>query len=113
WPETFGTLAVPADQWLAAALSRKLPRPARVAFGLDIKPGGSTAAIVAAWRNAKGVAYIEVVEHRQGTAWIPERAQELTKRYRGSTIAYDDIAEGKATATEMLILKPAPRLRMQ
>src|SRR5690606_2236576 len=75
--------------------------------------GGSAAAIVAAWRNSRGVACIEVVEHRSGTTWIPKRAQELTRKYRGSTIAYDDIAEGKATATEMQLLSPKPRLRVQ
>ncbi|UOE43738.1 hypothetical protein [Agromyces larvae] len=113
WPETFGVRAVPAEQWADAAMSRRVPIPQRVAFGMAIKPGGGVAAIVAAWRNAKGVAYIEVVEHRSGTAWMPERAAELTTKYRGSTIAYDDIAEGKATATEMLTLPRRPRLRMQ
>jgi hypothetical protein len=39
--------------------------------------------------------------------------QELTKTYRGSTIAYDDIGEGKATATECEALNPRPKLRMQ
>jgi hypothetical protein len=113
WPETFGTVIVDAGQWTAAALASKPNRPERVAFGVDIRPGGSVAAIVAAWRSAKGVAYLEVVEHRAGTKWLPERMQELTRRYRGSTIAFDDIAEGKATFTESERLTPKPRLRMQ
>lgn len=113
WPETAGALAIPSDQWFAAAEAQKPRKPARVAFGLAIKPGGSAASIVAAWRNSKGQAFIEVVDHRQGTQWIPERSQELTQKYRGSTIAYDDIGEGKATATEMLSLKPKPRIRIQ
>lgn len=113
WPETAGALAVPADQWVAATESIKPNKPTRVAFGLAIKPGGSAAAIVAAWRDPKGKAYLEVVDHRQGTQWIPQRAQELTQKYRGSTIAYDDIGEGKATVTEMSTLKPTPRVRIQ
>ena len=113
WPETFGTRAIDAGLWEAGALASKPARPPRVAFGLAIKPGGSTAAICAAWRNSRGVAYVEVIEHRSGTAWLPKRMQELTQRYRGSTIAYDDIAEGKATATEAQVLSPKPRLRVQ
>lgn len=113
WPETFGTRAIDDTLWETCSLASKPARPERVAFGLAIKPGGSASAIVAAWRNGRGLAYVEVVDHRPGTAWLPQRLQELTQRYRGATVAYDDIAEGKATATEAAILKPAPRLRMQ
>lgn len=112
WPETFGTRVIPADVWSDAGLDKKLSIPARVAFGMAIHPGGSVAAIVAAWRNSRGVAYVEVVEHRQSTAWLPKRAQELCAKYRGSTIAYDDIGEGAASATEMLMMRPKPRLRV-
>jgi hypothetical protein len=113
WPETFGQTAIDAALWTAGALEKKITKPPRIAFGMAVKPGGGVAAIVAAWRGAQGQAYIEVVEHRGGTDWLPKRLQELTKTYRGSTIAYDDIAEGKATAGETLVLTPRPRLQMQ
>lgn len=112
WPVTFGARAIPQEPWDTAAMA-KVARPQRVAFGLAIKPGGSVACIMAAWRDASGTAYVEVVAHQPGTAWIPKRAQELTRTYRGSSIAYDDIAEGKATATEMLSLSPRPKTRIQ
>lgn len=113
WPKTAGDRAVPVNAWEAGA-HEFIERPARVAFGYDIKPGGSVAAIVAAWRDADGIAYVEVVDHRPSTDWMPGRGQELTARYRGSTLAYDDIAEGKATATEMQRVKPPrPKLRVQ
>lgn len=113
WPETYGQVAIPADQWQQAALTSKPRRPPRVAFGFDIKPGGSVAAVAAAWRSTQGVAYIEIIDHRQGTVWMPERLQYLSKAYRGTTLAYDDIAEGKTTATECQPLKPRPALRPQ
>jgi len=113
WPETFGVRAIDALLWEQCGLKTKPARPERVAFGMSVKPGGATAAIAAAWRNAKGVAYIEVVDHRSGTKWLPQRMQELSKSYRGATVAYDDIGEGKATATECEALSPRPRLRMQ
>jgi hypothetical protein len=113
WPETFGERAVPAEWWANTARAKRPERPRRVAFGVAIKPGGSVAAIVAAWRDGKGRAYLEVVEHRPGTAWLPKRMQELSRSYPGSTIAYDDIGEGRATAGEALRLRPKPRIRVQ
>ncbi len=112
WPETAGARVIEPEVW-EAGKSKMIQRPARVAFGFDIKPGGSVGAVCAAWRNSRGVAFIEVVDHRPSTDWLPERGQHLTKTYRGSTLAYDDIAEGKATATEMQRLTPRPRLRLQ
>ena len=113
WPETFGVTAVKPEHWIHSKLTTKKAKPVKVAFGLAIKPGGSVAAIVAAWRDRTGAAYVEVVEHRQGTAWLPKRMQELTQTYRGSTVAYDDIGEGKATAVECAPLSPRVRLKMQ
>lgn len=113
WPKTAGERVVNAELWEAAKAARRPKIPARVAFGLDIKPGGSVAAIVAAWRDSRGTAYLEVVDHRSGTDWLPEVMQRLSTTYRGSTHAFDDIAEGKATATESQVLRPKPRMRMQ
>lgn len=113
WPETFGTTAIQPEQWDHARLKTKKPKPPKVAFGLAIKPGGSASAIVAAWRDKQNVAHIEVVDHRQGTSWLPKRMQELSAKYRGSTIAYDDIGEGKATAVECAPLQPKVKLKMQ
>jgi hypothetical protein len=113
WPETYGTRVIDDALWASCGRASKPPYPAKMAFGLSIKPGGSSAAIAAAWRNPKGVAYVEIVEHRSGTAWLPDRLQELTTKYRGATIAYDNIAEGAATATESELLTPRPKLRVQ
>ena len=113
WPETFGERAIPGDWWTNTEKSKRPQRPRRVAFGYAIKPGGSVAAIVAAWRDSKKRAVIEVVDHRSGTLWLPKRLQELTRSYPGTSIAYDDIGEGKATAAEAARLRPKPRLRVQ
>jgi|GEM_PF-904619 len=112
WPETMGVAAIPAGWWEAARLDRRPRIPDRVAFGLDVRPGGSVAAICAAWRTPAGTAYVEVIGHQSGTSWVPQRARELMK-YSGATIAYDDIGEGKATATEVEGMRPKPRLRVQ
>lgn len=113
WPVTAGSSAIPVDWWSRAELATMKRRPKRVAFAWDIKPGGGSSAIVAAWRDAAGVAYVELVAHRQGTAYLPERAQQLSAGYPGTLIGFDDIGEGKATALECERLRPKPRLKSQ
>jgi hypothetical protein len=112
WPDTMGVAAIPAGWWETARLERRPRIPERVAFGLDVRPGGSVAAICAAWRDGRGTAYVEVIAHQPSTSWVPQKARELMK-YSGATIAYDDIGEGKATATELEAMRPKPRLRVQ
>lgn len=117
WPRTAGARAVPSEWWDLAAHPESFPDgaplPSRVAFGMDIKPGGSSAAIAAAWRDDDGTAYIELVDYRLGTAWLPQRLQQLSRNHIGASIAFDDIAEGKATATELERLRPRPRMQVQ
>lgn len=113
WPESFGISAIPADWWVAAMLEKRLAYPQRVAFGFAVRRNGSVSSIAAAWRNTRGVAYIEIVEHKSGTTWLPLRGQDLSKKYRGSTLAYDDISsECRATVIEMQTLRPKPRTRI-
>ena len=111
WPETFTARAIPAALWEAAHMTERVAIPERVAFGWAIRPGGSVSAIAAAWRDRDGVAYVEIIDHRSGTKWIPQRAQDLTKRYRGSIVGFDARGEGAATRTEAERLQPRPRLQ--
>lgn len=116
WPRAAGARLIPADAWADAVASRRpaIPTaPRGVAFGMSIKPGGAVAAIAAAWRNSRGQAYVEIVEHRIGTDWLPRRMAELTAKYRGSTVAFDDFGEGKATHTEAGMLDRPPKMRVQ
>ena len=112
WPIAFGRAAIDFEKWKDGNLEKFPARPARVAFGRAVHPGGSVAAICVAWRNSRGVAFVELVEHKPGTDWVPKREQELTVKYRGAFIAYDDIGEGKASTTEGQRLRPKPRMRM-
>jgi hypothetical protein len=104
WPETFTNRAIPVQLWNDARLEQKIPKPDLLTFGLAIRPGGSAAAIVAAWRDAQGIGYVEVVDHRPGTRWIPERIKHLTSTYRRSTVAYD-VRDKEATATRTEALR--------
>jgi hypothetical protein len=115
WPETFGVSVIaPALIIKARRPLEKWPAiPQRVAFGFDVKPNGSVAAIVAAWRDHRGRAFLETVRHQGGTLWMPDMLGTLSREYRTATIAYDDMGEGGTTATESQRLSPKPRLRRQ
>lgn len=113
WPRVAGARAIPSGWWDATATPTHDPRPARVAFGLDIKPGGEVATIAAAWRDDDGTAHVELVDHQLGTGWIPDRLAALSRAYPGCDISYDDIAEGRATVAETVNRRPKPRLRVQ
>jgi hypothetical protein len=53
----------------------------RVVMGLDVNPERSWASVAACGRRADGLAHVEVVDRRPGTAWIVERAVEVTSRW--------------------------------
>jgi hypothetical protein len=68
------------DVWRALADAASAPE-GLVAFAIDMTPERSHAAIAVAgaWR---GGTHVEVVEHRPGTGWLLERAEELHKRWK-------------------------------
>ncbi|MFD9192984.1 terminase [Streptomyces phaeochromogenes] len=68
------------DVWRALATAESCPSDP-VAFAIDMTPERSHAAIAVAgvWR---GGTHVEVVDHRPGTGWILDRAEELHKKWR-------------------------------
>jgi len=68
------------DAWRALADADSGPE-GQVAFAIDMTPERSHAAIAVAgaWR---GGTHVEVVEHRPGTGWLLDRAEELHKRWK-------------------------------
>lgn len=115
WPDVGEDVVIDAEAWDKTALQLFPDRPRRVAFGMDIQPrGGAVAAIAAAWRDKDGNAHIELVNHEIGNAWLGPRMQYLTRdRYRGSSVAFDKIAEGEATYVATRQLHPRPKLQLQ
>lgn len=71
-----------------------------VAFGVDVSPDGA-AAIAAAGVRADGLLHVEVIEHRPGTAWLPERLADLVRRWNPSAVVLDVGAPVGALVPEM------------
>jgi phage terminase large subunit-like protein len=61
----------------------------RMSWAIDITPDRRMASIAVAGRRSDGLIHVEVVEHRPGTSWIPERLRELLARWGPSPVTID------------------------
>ena len=81
---------IPLAAWRAAAEpEQQLPEAGTVALAFDVAVDRSDAAVVAAWRDDAGTAHVEVVDHRPGVGWLPERLGALVDRWRPLAVGYD------------------------
>lgn len=81
-PTAGATSIIPSDV-LDDACDPDVRPEGRLRFGLEVAEDRGSAAI-AAYANGVG----EIIEHRQGTGWCIERANELTRKH-GGTVALD------------------------
>jgi hypothetical protein len=78
WPVTDGSAGAVIDVHRWDALTDSVSRPTdRVALAFDVSPDRSTAAIGLVGARDDGLAHLEVLEHRNGTGWLPARLIEL------------------------------------
>jgi hypothetical protein len=90
WPTDASVAAIDPADWLACAATMPA-RPDRFVIAFDCSPDGSSACIVAAWR-IDALAYVEVVDHRPGTAWVAREAYRIARKYR-VPVAYDPVGQ--------------------
>ena len=78
---------VSMEPWMACldASSRALDP---VAFGVDVSPDGAGSIAVAGARS-DGLTHVEVIEHRPGSGWLPQRLHDLYRRWNPSAIVLD------------------------
>lgn len=90
WPVTdpLASSLIDADLWksLADPLSSVLD-PLILAF--DVTPDRGMAAIAIAGRRADNLLHVEVIEHRQGTAWVAARVAQLVADHRVTAVRCD------------------------
>jgi hypothetical protein len=88
-----------ADAWERVCDVRvEVNRGKPVVFAVDVLPDRSASAIAAS--DGENV---ELVEHRSGTNWLPERVKEILSVYRG-TIAVDGGGPAASIADDMEML---------
>ncbi|WP_123654159.1 hypothetical protein [Curtobacterium sp. ZW137] len=110
WPVSADSAVIPSHVWEAAAVAR-LPYPQSVAFGFDVSPNGSSAAIVAAWR-VDGVAYVELIAHEPGSTWVRDRIAALATKYK-APVGFDPIGTNKVVQEELQRARSAAKSRLR
>jgi hypothetical protein len=90
WPSLDGVddSAISQAMWKACEDTESVVvNPVRFAF--DVTPDRQTASIVAAGFRDDGLPHVEVVDHRAGTRWIPERLEQLQRDHDSGPIILD------------------------
>jgi hypothetical protein len=60
-----------------------------VVFAFDVTPDRAWSSIAVAGRRSDGLAHVEVVEHRPGTSWVPDRVAELVATHTPLAVVAD------------------------
>lgn len=81
WPADAQTSAIDMDAWRDHVVPME-PLPERFGLAYDVAPDDSSAALVAAWRDAAGVARVAVLEYWDGVSWLPRKAHAVARTYR-------------------------------
>ncbi len=96
------TGAVDPAAWEDSRSEDALPaRPDIVGLAFDVDPDGTSAALLAAWRDDDGRAHLEVLACRPGTQWIADMAGRAARKHRGVPIGYDPIGLNADVADQL------------
>lgn len=108
WPQDASTTAIDMEAWDKSA--RPTPfMPDRYAWAYDCAPDGSSAALVAAWREDNGDAWFEVIDHRQGTDWLLQAVRDIQNSGQVHPVVYDRIGANMDLAMRLDSARPALR----
>lgn len=99
WPADAATSAIDLEAWRGAVVPQE-PLPERPGLAYDVAPDSSSAALVAAWRDAQGVARIGVVDYRESVSWLAALSHSVARKYR-VPVRYDSIGANHDPATEI------------
>lgn len=96
-------LVIPRDTWMEL---REAPvAHGQVAIAADMTPRapGSEVwgSVAAAWRRADGLTDVELVERREGTAWMPGRIAEIVRRHRPCATVIDAVGPAASLIDEI------------
>jgi hypothetical protein len=106
WPMDSSVSAIDMDAWKKAEQPAAPFFPEKFAWAFDCAPDGSSAALVAAWREDNGEAWVEVMRHEPGTDWLVEAVREISKTTR-TPVAYDRIGANMDAALRLETARPA------
>jgi hypothetical protein len=86
--------------------------PERFALAIGVTPALTFGAIVAVWRDTKGIAHVLVLRHGPGIRWMADEAAELARKYR-LPIVHDNFGSVLVVVEELHQRNPRPRFDPQ
>ena len=96
-------LVIPREAW--TALRAAPVAHGQVALSADVSPRlpgrDVQGSIAAAWLRPDGFTDVEIIEHRQGTAWLPRRVMELVRRHRPCATVIDAVGPAASLVDEI------------
>lgn len=116
-----GTYPAPKDgwaviprRWWLATVNNEVPRPASPAFAIDTTPKRTFSSIALAGTGRESKVYLELADHRPGTAWLLNRALELDRRWSPVGWAVDPRAAAGTLIDDMIqsglnVIQPSAR----
>jgi hypothetical protein len=108
WPGSSDTRAIPADLWEAGCLESFAKMPDRFGLAFDVDPAGLHSSLVAAWRDADGVAYVEMLAEGEPRT-VGREALRIGRKHK-MAIAYDSIGANLDVAEMLQRSRPKPKL---
>lgn len=100
WPATDAAGGVISLEAWAELVDAHSEIRAPICLAYDVAPERK-ACIAAAGRNAAGLFHVEIVEERQGTAWLPDRLVELARAHGPVAVVTDDRGPGASLIPEI------------
>jgi len=73
---------IPLESWVACRDDKSDPT-GHLCFALDVSPDRKWASIAVAAKSGREGLHVELVDRRQGTAWVADRLREIQSRWAG------------------------------
>lgn len=86
--------------------------PDRFTLAIGVTPALTFGAIVAVWRDRKGIAHVLVLRHGPGIRWMADETAELARKYR-LPIVHDNFGSVLVVVEELQQRSPRPRFEPQ
>lgn len=80
---------IDAEVWATLADVDSRPDTSAITFAVDVSPDGSWASIASYSGPGGEPGHLEIVDHREGTSWLPARLATLKERYNPIAITLD------------------------
>lgn len=89
-------------KWDGLLTTGKISPSSAVAFGADIAPDRSCGSIVVAGRGSEDIPVLEVIDHREGAAWVAGRLRELVERWAPIALCLDPVGPTSTVVDELV-----------